>query len=522
MPDHTRPPGPGLTFSDDFSSALRPDGSSVTFTAAEAEILRYLAGRPGITVTRSQLLDVITEPGSDKRDRVIDSYIVRLRRKFGGQGGRRDGPIQTRYGVGYAWIETSLPAHDEGGADIVFGPVRGLEYLTGNSLAARRFVDAFAPRFAAQFGPSKTVVRQIDPTFQSELFHAARYGTTVILNDDERGVEGIFETKELTTGRVITVSRHRIVGADADPAAEIARYVVADFWRGLALLPEMPAPVPVMMNNASIEIAGDANGSDRTDAMLNVLLSREPGSPELILLSAIALHSRYILNGVSMLAEGTEAFEADVARIRASLDAAHPDIADNPMLSIAAAKLLHFANPDRRAEALCLAEEAHASSRSFAGSLVTMAQLRALEGDPETALRLLDQGLELTEEGSEFEAYFLVLKCQFCRAVGDRAALRESLGRIYQWRSHNRAFFDLIFEDSTHPSEAARGLLSVLSVPQAHGVLRYVYYLTASLFRHDAHRDAVLRPSVQRIYERFGPDGLPDEIADVLGALAPR
>ena len=79
---------------------VRKGGQKVSVTPMEFRILDVLARNSGRALTRSQLLDMTTEEGSDIVDRTLDRHIANLRRKI------EDDPIRPRFietvaGVGY-------------------------------------------------------------------------------------------------------------------------------------------------------------------------------------------------------------------------------------------------------------------------------------------------------------------------------------------------------------------------------------------------------------------------------------
>lgn len=56
----------------------------VTMSAGEFSLLRAFVARPRRVLSRNQLLDIVTNMGSDVTDRVIDTQICRLRRRLAG------------------------------------------------------------------------------------------------------------------------------------------------------------------------------------------------------------------------------------------------------------------------------------------------------------------------------------------------------------------------------------------------------------------------------------------------------
>jgi DNA-binding response OmpR family regulator len=71
-------------------------GSDVHLTPTEFDLLRLLAGRPGVVFTREQLLAEVWGWRDGSGQRTVDSHVRGLRRKLG------PGHVRTVHGVGYA------------------------------------------------------------------------------------------------------------------------------------------------------------------------------------------------------------------------------------------------------------------------------------------------------------------------------------------------------------------------------------------------------------------------------------
>jgi DNA-binding response OmpR family regulator len=77
-----------------------PDRIEVTVT--EFKLLEALARRPGVVHSRERLLELMRDDDSTVADRIIDTYVRRLRRKF--EAIDRDfNLIETVMGAGYRW-----------------------------------------------------------------------------------------------------------------------------------------------------------------------------------------------------------------------------------------------------------------------------------------------------------------------------------------------------------------------------------------------------------------------------------
>ncbi|MBI3241550.1 MAG: response regulator transcription factor [Chloroflexi bacterium] len=78
------------------------NGKPIKLTPNEFKLLYLLAGRPGQTFTREQLLDDLHGTVSSM-DRSVDSHIKNLRKKLENATG--DSVIETVYGIGYRFNE---------------------------------------------------------------------------------------------------------------------------------------------------------------------------------------------------------------------------------------------------------------------------------------------------------------------------------------------------------------------------------------------------------------------------------
>jgi DNA-binding response OmpR family regulator len=84
---------------DAWKREVRVAGEPVMLTPTEFRMLDTLAGHPGRTFTREELVARAFGPDYDGLDRTVDSHITNLRRKLDAGRGRRY--IATVHGVGY-------------------------------------------------------------------------------------------------------------------------------------------------------------------------------------------------------------------------------------------------------------------------------------------------------------------------------------------------------------------------------------------------------------------------------------
>jgi DNA-binding response OmpR family regulator len=75
---------------------IRVEGAPVDFTTKEFELLRFLAERPGLAMSRHQILDAVWGHGWYGDERTVDVHIAQVRKKVGDAC-----VIATVRGVGY-------------------------------------------------------------------------------------------------------------------------------------------------------------------------------------------------------------------------------------------------------------------------------------------------------------------------------------------------------------------------------------------------------------------------------------
>ena len=80
----------------------RYKGELLTVTLTEFRLLEALARRPGIVLSRDRLLDIVRGDESVVAERIIDTYVRRLRRKLETIQPGFD-RIETIVGAGYRW-----------------------------------------------------------------------------------------------------------------------------------------------------------------------------------------------------------------------------------------------------------------------------------------------------------------------------------------------------------------------------------------------------------------------------------
>jgi two-component system, OmpR family, response regulator len=85
------------------------DNVAVPLSTAEFRLLSVLVDRPGLVLTRDQLLDLTVGRAADVYDRSIDNQVSRLRKKIE-MDPRNPALIKTHWGGGYSFTAEVMPA----------------------------------------------------------------------------------------------------------------------------------------------------------------------------------------------------------------------------------------------------------------------------------------------------------------------------------------------------------------------------------------------------------------------------
>jgi DNA-binding response OmpR family regulator len=83
---------------------VRYRAAAIAVTMTEFRLLEALTRRPGIVLSRERLLEMVRGDGSVVVDRIVDTYVRRLRRKLEAVDPAFDA-IETVVGAGYRWKE---------------------------------------------------------------------------------------------------------------------------------------------------------------------------------------------------------------------------------------------------------------------------------------------------------------------------------------------------------------------------------------------------------------------------------
>lgn len=531
----------GISFAADFASARREDGTAVAFTRTERRLLAQLIGNAGGLCTRDQLLDIVTEPGSDVGDRNIDFLVARVRAKLGDPA-RRPVFIATRYGEGYVWIASRpkvMPATEA--AFLVVGPVRRLSGRGEPGDVPLAFAEALTEALRAEITQERRVVLDADcppadqfgvavPEFQIELTFVEANGRT----------DCVSVLRHFKTAAVMKVRRDEDVGAPQTVDAA-ARDLMAALWLSLAMSDGRAEPdvgpmdlriyeagAPFVRDEAS-DLPPEVTTKDeafptgenfrRNETHLRRLLAGRPNDPVLRLMLAVNIHARYIADGWRFFGN-SDPRAADEAEMRDLVLGALPDLMGSPAHVLSAAKLMHFLGPEYRSAALSLAEDAFRRATELAHALSILGAMRCHCDDFAGGLPLLWQARPLARPNTIGERYIVATICQHLMAAGDFEGKDREL-QLLTRSPLSKGPFRLVFADpdEVEPSLPVRLTLRLLSAKYARAMLLWSYYTSARIYSGRQARENVIVGLAGHLRRRFGDAIILPEIAEAVPGI---
>lgn len=512
-----------LTFGGDFLTALRDDGRTVRFSRLERALLSTFSARPKRLFSREQLLSVMRAEPEELNDRSVDFVINRLRKKLG-DSARRPKFIATQYGEGYVWIAAGETFADTSGF-MVIAPLR-LPADPASAEKAEAMLRRLRAALAGVLEPRRRVV--LDETWRpgpQQSYRFSLQANFVAGNVSGETDVGLVLRDELTR-QVLAVERLRLTDDPGDQAARrLARRLLSQMWRRLALAPGaalLPTdePLHLRMHEAAMLLAP---GLETWREMERRFADREAGpseDPQARIMRAVIAHARLLFGAAGDPAD-PETYRRGSKVIAPLVLGALPDVRADPVLSLAAAKLLLQIGREHEALAERLAADVLASSAAFAAAHAVLGECRAVRGDLDGAVADYDQAIELCERGSEFEVYLLILKCCALMAKADYAAALAVFRQVVQLKPAALPQLGVLclppIDREATPDQ--RRLLDRVEAPQARMLIGYQYHMFAKRFHRPEHGANLMRGPLEQLTQRLGPQIVPEEVRRGLPSL---
>lgn len=499
-----------LSFDPKFHYASRPDGQTIHFTPVESAALALLVGHMGQILPRQRLLDATQRGEADALERSVDLMINRLRGKLG-DSARAPRFIATSYGEGYSWIAAPEP---EPGGDVyvAIGPAAGPEALRTEPRVKAFLVD-LAGALRARL-PSERGVTLLPLAAANEA--QAPFRVEVGLRQDQAGVHCAVVLREAASGAALRAERWTIAPADEaavgrSAASTFAASIKSEIWRSLArargeLAGPTDEPIELRLHRAAQLLSRTPQSWLESASELEKLRAESPDDPHTALMWASHLYARLVLDLSSDPAELEPRIEALVFQ-------ALPRVRANPLLALAAAKLLCFVSHDHLELAEALAEDAFSHGTAFASAFSVMGQLRLNRGRLREAIDHFDQGIELAEPGSEFQVFLMVLKCTTLLALDDRQACQAACETLYRTKPLTRTQMGLFLSspDEVLPDDL-RQILLALDADLLRRLLAHFEYLFVRRVPDAAGRKNMFRGVLAQLARHRPIDDLPSRV----------
>jgi len=491
---------------------------AIKFTRNERALLAAFTRNGNRLLSRSQLLDAVSADDFEASERNIDFLITRLRAKLGDPA-RAPRFIATQYGEGYVWIARPLSMKPLE-AFIVIGPVSG---LAGEAVEAQgqALVNLLRRRLAERTGKEGAVAVAEDFRLQSGIPHKVRFALQVsFLNEGGRLHCGAVLRNALD-GRILHASRLELDPADPATfdreATALADTTKAAIWQNLTSpAANIELPLEVMVFNASRLLSEP----DQSWLASGEILAKEhrdhPQDPRVAVMWAAHLYAQLVMSGVysPLTDDDRAAMETEIER---TVLTHLPAIQDDPSLSMAAAKLLHYIARGHDDLVDHLLERAFDRCTAFAASFGIIGQVRATRGLFDEAIRSYDHGIAICEPASEFHLYLLFLKAAALLASNRREELPGVIRSLQIIKPESiRSLAPFILPPDKPLDEMQERFLDGAGPEGCRKFVDYLYKTSARQFRSPRHQANVMRGIATHAMRKFGPEVAPEVVRALL------
>lgn len=493
------------------------NGQTVQFTRSERALLLAFTRNPGRLMRRSHLLDEIVSPDADLSDRNVDFLVNRLRTKLG-DSAKSPKYIATQYGEGYVWVAAPSSATPID-AFLAIGPAFGPQGHPFGQQASS-LVGQLRDMIAAGVGAGRKVV--VAENWQPAASDKLRYFLQMSFYAGNGRLDCAATLRDMPSRRIVKAFRLDLHSADAASfTAEAIRLsngvidalsqALIDASTGLGI----PADEPLerRLQKASSLLSASNPGWLASGQQLGREREQDPLNADIALQWCLHLFARLVLTsplgGMSL---------EERYRIESEIDATVleclPAIEANPLLMLAAAKLLYFIDRGHLDLAEDVAERAAARTADFAAALPIMGQLRYARGRFDEAARFFDRGIETAEPGSEMHLHMRVLKCISVLASGDRASLDAAVADAA--RESQRCPPEIAMTigwmiaapDRKLPPAASQALAGI-GPTGAGNAIEYVYFTSARHLTSEHARANVMRGLIAHVTRLYGEQAVP-------------
>ncbi|MFC4299459.1 winged helix-turn-helix domain-containing protein [Castellaniella hirudinis] len=503
-----------LVFQPDLRAATRDDGTTLSLTRQERALILQLTRRPQQLVTRQQLLDGLGDLAGDLNERNIDYLVNRLRKRLGDHA-RAPRFIATQYGEGYLWIADPM-AVEPVSAFLVVGPVYGL----GENADAAAVVDRLSAQIGQALRGSRTVLCLPHWRFAPEAASQVAHSLEISLLAEDGRLHLALVLKDGRTNTPIRPFRLTLpLAPDTAELAAFAQSLVDALWAYAALpdgAPPNPTDRPLLLrlHDAAVLVTGDIESWRHNAQRLRAAHADNPGDPALAVLLALNRYTELIQGPLSP--DATPLTDAQWRDVEDDIEQLAPGAlakADGePMLLLGIAKVLCFLDRGYLKLAAQLTDAAFQASTAFAAAFSMKGLTLACQGDIDRAVELYSRAIELSEPGSQFHIYLLILKGSALLAADRRGEVAQMVAELSALDPASRGWIGLIFlsPKARHTPPA----LAMIPKEAGRRMLTYLHRTTARQFERRHHRKNVLHGLALHLARAHGEDVIPPAVKE--------
>lgn len=501
-----------LVFQPDLRTATRDDGTTLSLTRQERALILQLTRRPQQLVTRQQLLDGLGDLAGDLNERNIDYLVNRLRKRLRDDA-RAPRFIATQYGEGYCWIADPV-AVEPVSAFLLIGPVYGLDE---NAAAV---VDRLHAQIGQTLPGSRKVLCLPHWRFAPEAASQVAHSLEVSLLPENGQLHLALVLKNGRTNTPIKPFRLTLPSAPGNAElAAVAQSLADALWTHAALpdgAPPNPTDRPLLLrlHDAAVLVTGDIESCRHNAQRLRAAHADAPDDPALAVLLALNRYTELIQGPLSPDATPlTDAQWRDVEDDIEQLALSALAKADRePMLLLGIAKVLCFLDRGYLKLAAQLTDVAFQASTAFAAAFSMKGLTLACQGDIDSAVELYNRAIELSEPGSQFHIYLLILKGSALLAADRRGEVAQMVAELSALDPASRGWIGLIFLSP----KAKRTPPALVMIPKEAGqrMLTYLHRTTARQFERRHHRKNVLHGLALHLARAHGEDVIPSSVRE--------
>lgn len=510
-----------LVFDDEMLSVRRDDGTEQRLTRQERALLLHFTNNAGKLLTRPRLVELMARDASETNERNIDFIVNRLRRTLG-DSARQPRFIATQYGEGYVWIAQPVATTPDA-TFLMIGPVYGLREQADR---AQALLAKLTAKLDAQIGTGRKVSCAPDWRPGMPMPHDVAYSLDASFHAETEMLHAAFVLRHARSRHVIGAFRARFENGTAASAIDtLAAEVKSAIWTHLAIpvtavAASSDTPLEVRLYDAADILSRTPAIWRENEAQLARARAERPDDPTLAIMWGLNLYARLLsqaLDADEMMSAA--AWSAVEDEMEALALANLPKVQDNPLLVLGVAKLLFFVDRGHSDLAAQLADEAFANSTAFAAAFALQGQIRMCRGDIAEAIAFYDDGMEMSEPGSAFHRYLLVLKCTALLAANERQALDRACAELYAIKPVTRQELGILMADpkARNLPPDIDAVLLMLSEERARKLVAYFYNVFARRFDSRAHRCNVMRGLVTHTVRHFGRGIVPEPVSETFG-----